>query len=211
MEAESFFARWSKRNAEAAGERQQDAAAGGTHAQSPSRAQSLPAAEQDIPKPPPTLEDVAALTADSDFKPFVARGVDENVRRSAMKKLFADPQFNVMDGLDVYIDDYSKFQPMTPQILAALNHAQALLDPLSQIENPLMRLLQQAVEEPAAAAAAAPAAEPSDPAPPAESIDAAASGTHADDHADAHADANAEVRQHDLNTNSNQASHDHPI
>ncbi|WP_151632092.1 DUF3306 domain-containing protein [Noviherbaspirillum aerium] len=203
MEAESFFARWSKRNAEAAGERQQDAAAGGTHAQSPSRAQSLPAEEQGLPKPPPTLEDVAALTADSDFKPFVARGVDENVRRSAMKKLFADPQFNVMDGLDVYIDDYSKFQPMTPQILAALNHAQALLDPLSQIENPLMRLLQQAVEEPAAA----PAAEPSDPARPAESIDAAASGTHAD----AHADASAEVRQHDLNTNSNQASHDHPI
>ncbi|MGE5648991.1 MAG: DUF3306 domain-containing protein, partial [Bacillota bacterium] len=74
---------------------------------------------------------------DSDFTPFVARGVDEQIRRSAMKKLFADPRFNVMDGLDVYIEDYHAFTPIPAAILATLNHAQALLDPLAQRENHL--------------------------------------------------------------------------
>jgi len=189
MEAESFFARWSKRNAEAAEERQQGAA------EAPA---AQPAPAQDTPRPPPTLEEVATLTPDSDFKPFVARGVDENVRRSAMKKLFADPHFNVMDGLDVYIDDYSKFEPMTPQILSALNHAQALLDPLSQTENPLMRLLQQAVEEPDTAHPAEPA-EPSDSAAPAAS--AVPDGNLAA----------GEQQAHDTNRTQNQASHDDPI
>lgn len=33
---------------------------------------------------------------------------EESVKRAALKKLFSDPRFNVMDGLDVDIDDYSK-------------------------------------------------------------------------------------------------------
>ncbi len=45
---------------------------------------------------------------DSDFKPFVAKNVAPEVKNAAFKKLFADPHFNVMDGLDTYIDDYSK-------------------------------------------------------------------------------------------------------
>jgi Protein of unknown function (DUF3306) len=128
MEAESFFSRWEKRNAE---KRETEVAP-------PAPVQ--PAVE-DPPRPTPTLEEVAQLTHDSDFKPFVARGVDENVRRSAMKKLFSDPQFNVMDGLDVYIEDYNKFVPMPAHVLAALNHAQALLDPLKQLQHPVMRLV----------------------------------------------------------------------
>ncbi|MFC7515579.1 DUF3306 domain-containing protein [Herbaspirillum sp. GCM10030257] len=135
MEAESFFARWSKRNAEAAEEKQAAIAV-------PASVSVSQPVTDALPKPPPTIEDVATLTSDSDFTPFVARGVDENVRRSAMKKLFTDPHFNVMDGLDVYIEDYNKFDPIPPAMLAALNHAKGLLDPLSQLEHPLMRLLQ---------------------------------------------------------------------
>jgi hypothetical protein len=59
-----------------------------------------------------------------------------------MKKLFTDPHFNVMDGLDVYIEDFSKFEPMTPAFLASLSHAKNLLDPLSQLQSPLMKLLE---------------------------------------------------------------------
>ncbi|GIZ52065.1 DUF3306 domain-containing protein [Noviherbaspirillum aridicola] len=131
MEAESFFARWEKRNAEKRA----------AEAQQPEAAQPAQPAAEETPRPPPTLEDVAGLTPDSDFKPFVARGVDENVRRSAMKKLFADPHFNVMDGLDIYIEDYNKFEPIPAQVLGALNHAQALLDPLRQLQHPVMRLI----------------------------------------------------------------------
>ena len=65
------------------------------------------------PPPAPTLEDVARLSLDSDFKPFVARGVPAEVRNAAVKKLFTDPHYNVMDGLDIYIDDYSKPSPLS--------------------------------------------------------------------------------------------------
>jgi hypothetical protein len=160
MEAESFFARWAQRNAEAAEEKR---------AAARQVTEQQPLSPPTPPPPPPTLEDVAGLTPDSDFKPFVARGVDENVRRSALKKLFADPHFNVMDGLDVYIEDYNKFEPIPAAMLAALNHARGLLDPLGQLGNPLMRLLDaedekqdekhEAVEAlPAAEKAAAPEA-----------------------------------------------------
>ena len=53
--------------------------------------------------------------------------VDERVRRMALKKLFSDPRFNVMDGLDVYIDDYSKEDPIPPGMLAQLQHARSTL------------------------------------------------------------------------------------
>jgi hypothetical protein len=75
----------------------------------------------------PTLDDVAALTKDSDFKRFVAPDVDPGVKNAAMKKLFAsDPHFNVMDGLDVYIDDYSKFEPVPQSTLRQLFNARML-------------------------------------------------------------------------------------
>jgi hypothetical protein len=48
------------------------------------------------------------------------------VRNAALKKLFADPHFNLMDGLDVYIDDYSKPDPLPPEMLAQLASAKFL-------------------------------------------------------------------------------------
>ena len=61
---------------------------------------------------PPTQEDVASLTHESDFSRYAKADVPPQVRNAAMKKLFSDPHFNVMDGLDVYIDDYNKPDPM---------------------------------------------------------------------------------------------------
>lgn len=76
--------------------------------------------------PPPSMQDVAALNAESDFKPFVARAVAPEVRNAAMKKLFADPHFNVMDGLDIYIDDYSIPDPLPESMLRKMVSAQFL-------------------------------------------------------------------------------------
>ena len=45
---------------------------------------------------------------------------------SALKKLFADPHFNRMDGLDIYIDDYTKPDPMPRAMLARLNQSRLL-------------------------------------------------------------------------------------
>ena len=76
--------------------------------------------------PSPTLADARALTSDSDFKPFVVRGVAPEVRNAAMKKLFADPHYNVMDGLDIYIGDYSIPDPLPASMLRQMASAQFL-------------------------------------------------------------------------------------
>jgi Protein of unknown function (DUF3306) len=72
------------------------------------------------PPPPPTLEDARALTPESDFTRFVKSDVPADVRNAAVKKLFADPHFNVMDGLDTYIDDYTKADPIPESMLRQL-------------------------------------------------------------------------------------------
>ena len=53
--------------------------------------------------------------------------MSEALRRKALHKLFSDPHFNQMDGLDIYIDDYSQPDPIPPEILAKLQHAREWL------------------------------------------------------------------------------------
>lgn len=79
------------------------------------------------PEPPPlTLDDVKALTAESDFTRFAARDVSPEVKNAAMKKLFSDPRYNIQDGLDVYIGDYSQPDPMPEAMLRKLVSAKFL-------------------------------------------------------------------------------------
>lgn len=77
-------------------------------------------------EPAPTMADVALLGRASDYSRFVASGVDEGVKRAAMKKLFADPHFNVMDGLDTYIDDYGQPDPIPLAMLRRMNQSKLL-------------------------------------------------------------------------------------
>lgn len=115
-----------------------------------------PVGEDSVTEAPrlPTMEDVAALQSDSDYSGFVARGVDQAVRRSALKKLFADPHFNTMDGLDIYIDDYNKPSPLSETMLASLRHA--------------ARLFEGAADEPEAAGDPRPGQDPPIPTTPPE-------------------------------------------
>jgi hypothetical protein len=78
------------------------------------------------PPPPPTLADVTALGRDSDYTRFVAPGVDNSVKNAALKKLFSDPHFNVMDGLDTYIDDYGRPDPLPAGMLRQLAQSKVL-------------------------------------------------------------------------------------
>jgi hypothetical protein len=90
-------------------------------------AAQAPAPADDTGAPPlPTLDDVAALTRDSDYSLFVQRKVAPEVRNAAMKKLFSDPHFNIMDGLDIYIDDYSNPEVMPRSMLRELASSRVL-------------------------------------------------------------------------------------
>jgi Protein of unknown function (DUF3306) len=72
----------------------------------------VPQERETAPVAPVALPPLESLTPESDFTAFMQPQVDEGVKRLALKKLFSDPRFNVMDGLDVYIDDYSKESPL---------------------------------------------------------------------------------------------------
>jgi len=76
--------------------------------------------------PPPELPPVDSLTPDSDFTPFLRQGVAPATRNAALKKLFADPAFNVMDGLDVYIEDYNQTTPIPEGLLRRLAQSRAV-------------------------------------------------------------------------------------
>lgn len=70
---------------------------------------------------------LANLTPDSDFGQFLREEISEEIRRKALKTLFTDPHFNVMDGLDVYIEDFNISEPIPEAMLASLNQARGLL------------------------------------------------------------------------------------
>ena len=112
---EGFLSRWSRVKAEA-----RETAAAPAETGSEQRTQ--------LQEPAPELPEIDKLTLDSDFSAFLHPKVDDDVRRSALRKLFSDPHFNVMDGLDVYIDDYSKSEPIPAAMLASLKQAQRILD-----------------------------------------------------------------------------------
>ena len=65
-------------------------------------------------------EQLPNLSPQSDFSPFMQSQVPSDLRNAALKKLFSDPHFNVMDGLDIYIDDYTKEDPIPLSMLKGL-------------------------------------------------------------------------------------------
>jgi Protein of unknown function (DUF3306) len=123
---ENFFSRWSRRKAQGGvAQEPPPVVPTVTPSLTPSALQAEAEAEPAAapPAPLPTMEDVNLLTQASDYSPFVKPGVDESVKQAALKKLFTDPHFNVMDGLDIYIDDYSKPDPMPASMLAKLTQS----------------------------------------------------------------------------------------
>ncbi len=129
--SDSFFSRWSRRKQEAAAQATAIEPVRSpvvTAEPSPLLAPAAGTVPDAVPENPPlpTLDDVRELTPESDFQPFMQNGVGPEVRNAAMKKLFADPHFNVMDGLDIYIDDYSQPDPMPVDMLAKMASAQFL-------------------------------------------------------------------------------------
>ena len=87
--------------------------------------EALPAAAATTKELPP----VESLTFDSEFAQFLKPDVDETIRRAALRKLLRDPRFNVMDGLDTYIDDYTKADPIPADMLKQLVQARYIFDP----------------------------------------------------------------------------------
>jgi hypothetical protein len=176
--AEGFLGRWSQRKVQA----RQSAAPLEAGVADVSATSTLPlvpesqAALQPGPQAEPhtaplTLQDVQALTAQSDFRAFAARCVAPEVRNAAMKKLFTDPHYNVMDRMDIYIDDYNLADPLPlamarqmvgAQFLKLFDDTPADAPPLAvAAQNPESG--QSEPDDPARPASQSPSAEPPTP------------------------------------------------
>lgn len=132
-----FFSRWSQRKQavklglaeeDISPHKAQDKAQPSLQNSEVSVANVKPESADPAAEPPklPTLSDVEQLTPDSDFSTFMTQGVSPEVRNAAMKKLFTDPHYNVMDGLDIYIGDYNTPDPLPAGMLAKMVGAQFL-------------------------------------------------------------------------------------
>ncbi|MGB5082904.1 MAG: DUF3306 domain-containing protein [Burkholderiales bacterium] len=126
-EKQSFLARWSRRKLESA----REAVAPTSAVPSPSGGAPAPGGAASAPPvPKPELASIDSLHGlASEYRDFLHPDVDEKLRRFALKKLFHDPHFNVMDGLDTYIDDYSKPDPIPAEMLEGLKRANRALFP----------------------------------------------------------------------------------
>ena len=129
----SFLSRWSRRKFEAQREKEQ-AEQARVEPPAPAVPVAAPVAEVPVteaaPAPAPAVELPPLDSLDglrSDYVAFMGQDVNEDIKRSALKKLFGDPHFNQMDGLDTYIDDYTQFEPLPKAMRLTLKSAQDFL------------------------------------------------------------------------------------
>jgi hypothetical protein len=60
------------------------------------------------------------------MRDFFSPEVSEQLRRVALRKLFHLPQFNIVDGLDDYDDDYTTFEALGEIVTADMRHQMEL-------------------------------------------------------------------------------------
>ena len=176
---DGFLGRWSRRKLDVKEGKEvpPEPAADPDVAPEPAVAAAPDAPPDTIKPPPPTLDDVHALTAESDFSRFAASDVAPEVKNAAMKKLFSDPRYNIQDGLDTYIGDYSQPDPIPHAMLRKLASAKflGLFDAEEKAEaeaEAAAKAGEAADTEPAPTVAGAGPALPAEPAAPANSDDA---------------------------------------
>jgi Protein of unknown function (DUF3306) len=72
---------------------------------------------------PVALPTIESVNLESGVAPFFKQQADESLRRLALKKLLSDPHFNIMDGLDIYVGDYSQPDPIPAEMMKKIRHA----------------------------------------------------------------------------------------
>ena len=131
--ADGFLGRWSRRKAglepEGLDGASNEVKPKATPAPAPQDKKTIENASTSPEKEPlpPTLEDAESIDRFApDFSAFMKPNVDPAVQQAAMKKLFSDPHFNIMDRLDIYIDDYSIPDPIPIEMLKRMVQSESL-------------------------------------------------------------------------------------
>jgi hypothetical protein len=78
--------------------------------------------------PPLELPPLETLTVESDFRAFMQPGVDGALRQAALRKMFRNPIYGIVDDLDPYRADFAAFTPLGDTITSDMKfHAERLL------------------------------------------------------------------------------------
>lgn len=110
-DGEPFLERWSRKKARARAGMPEEEPADAAGA-APSTGAAGPEPDGGEAPAAVVLPDLDELDQDSDYSAFLAPGVDEALRRRALRKLFRSPKFNVLDGLDDYCEDFTTFESL---------------------------------------------------------------------------------------------------
>ncbi len=117
---EEFLQRWSRRKTTAM-ENAQDAEA------AQEKEPAVPASEPELPpKTDADMPPVESIDESTDMREFFSPEVSEKLRRVALRKLFHLPQFNIVDGLDDYDDDFTTFEALGEIVTADMRHQMEL-------------------------------------------------------------------------------------
>ncbi len=118
-DSEGFFTRWSKRKKQAEP----------SHAEAKEEQIDADADDQKVEEPVKSDEDMPPLeTIDgsSDVSEFFSPGVSEALRKAALRKMFHSPEFNIVDGLDDYDDNFTTFSALGDIVTADMRHQMEL-------------------------------------------------------------------------------------
>lgn len=129
-EENSFLSRWSRLKSEQALKESEAEAV-----KDPSHTDALAESSEDSPVL--TDEDmppIESLDENSDYSMFMSKGVSENLRRMALRKLFSGTVFNVRDGLDDYDDDFTTFESLGDLVTSDMKHREDMKEKIKERE-----------------------------------------------------------------------------
>jgi hypothetical protein len=79
---------------------------------------------------PEDLPKIDTLDKDSDYTIFMKKGVPEELKRLALRKLFhSDPALAVLDGLNDYDEDYSMIGMVVEEVTSRYKVGKGMVDP----------------------------------------------------------------------------------
>ena len=129
---ERFLSRWSRLKKEVRREEKQTdlrppepKATAASPAALAKETTAVPVAQPAAPVELPPIDSLKGLA--SEYTEFLKPGVDESLRRSALKQLFKDPYFETFERFEAYCEDYTQGEPIPAAMLKTLEHAKGLL------------------------------------------------------------------------------------
>lgn len=125
--SERFLSRWSRKKSEAnaePSELKEDLELQATQEVLAEHPVELQAQEE---VPIPTEADLASIEQTSDVSAFLNDKVPQALKNQAFKALFKNPKFNHVDMMDVYMEDYNTFVPLTAELRDKMSQIKQLL------------------------------------------------------------------------------------